>query len=95
MRDGLSIEINDPRLTLTGKQGTLVLRNRIGWIDIPDGWAVFTGTWKIVIRGTGVYAELSGGGRGGGVHAAQRHREVGGSKASSARSSNVCVRMSP
>jgi hypothetical protein len=66
MRDGLSIEINDPRLTLTGKQGTLVLRNQIGWVDIPDSWAVFTGTWKIV-SGTGAYAKLSGGGRGAGV----------------------------
>jgi hypothetical protein len=66
MRDGLSLEVNDPRLTLTGKQGTLVLRNRIEWIDVPDGWAVFTGTWKIVL-GTGAYAKLSGGGRGGGV----------------------------
>lgn len=66
MRDGLSLEVNDPRLTLTGKRGTLLLRNRIEWIDLPDGWALFTGTWKIV-SGTGAYANLSGGGRGGGV----------------------------
>jgi hypothetical protein len=66
MRSGLSLEVNDPRLTLTGKQGTLLLRNRIEWIDLPAGWAVFTGTWKIV-SGTGAYAKLSGGGRGGGV----------------------------
>ena len=43
-----------------------MVRNRIEWIDIPDGWAVFTGTWK-VIRGTGDYAGLVGGGRGAGV----------------------------
>ena len=65
-RDGQSIEINDPQMTLTGKRGTLVARNRIEWVDLPDGWAVFTGTWK-VIRGTGAYAGLSGGGRGAGV----------------------------
>ena len=53
-------------MTLTGKRGTLVVRNQIGWVDIPDGWAVFTGTWK-VIRGTGDYAGLAGGGRGAGV----------------------------
>jgi hypothetical protein len=65
-RDGQAIDINDPQMTLTGKRGTLVVRNRIGFIDIPDGWAVFTGTWK-VIRGTGDYAGVSGGGRGAGV----------------------------
>ena len=37
-----------------------MVRNRIEWVDLPDGWAVFTGTWK-VIRGTGAYAGLSGG----------------------------------
>ena len=41
-------------------------RNQIEWVDLPDGWAVFTGTWK-VIRGTGDYAGLSGGGRVAGV----------------------------
>ncbi len=66
MRDGQAIDINDPQMTLTWKRGTLVVRNRIGLVDIPDGWAVFTGTWK-VIRGTGDYAGLSGGGRGAGV----------------------------
>ena len=66
MRDGQAIEVNDPQMTLTGKRGTLVARNRIGWVDLPDGWAVFTGTWK-VIRATGDYAGLSGGGRGAGV----------------------------
>jgi hypothetical protein len=65
-RDGQSIEINNPQMTLTGKRGTLVARNQIGFVDIPDGWAVFTGTWK-VIRGTGDYAGLAGGGRGAGV----------------------------
>jgi hypothetical protein len=66
MRHGESIEINNPRMTLTGKLGTLVARNRIGWIDVPDGLTVFTGTWK-VIRGTGAYAGLAGGGRGAGI----------------------------
>jgi hypothetical protein len=64
--DGQMIDINDPQMTLKGTRGTLVVRNRIGFVDVPDGWAVFTGTWKIV-RGTGDYAGVSGGGRGGGV----------------------------
>ena len=66
MRDGQAIELNDPQMTLTGKRGTLVIRNRIEWVDVPDGWAVFTGTWN-VIRGTGDYVGLSGGGRGAGI----------------------------
>ena len=66
VRDGQDIDINDPQMTLTLKRGTLVVRNRIGFVDIPDGWAVFTGTWK-VIRGTGAYAGASGGGRRAGV----------------------------
>jgi hypothetical protein len=66
MRDGQAIDINNPQMTLTGKHGTLVARNQIGFVDLPDGLAVFTGTWK-VIRGTGDYAGLSGGGRAAGV----------------------------
>ena len=31
MRDGQAIDINDPQMTLTGKRGTLVVRNRIEW----------------------------------------------------------------
>jgi hypothetical protein len=65
-RDGQDIDIDDPEMTLTLKRGTLVVSNQIGFVDIPDGWAVFTGTWKI-IRGTGDYAKLSGGGRRAGV----------------------------
>jgi hypothetical protein len=66
IRDGEAIEINDPQMTLTGKLGTLVARNTIGWVEISDGWSLFTGTWK-VIRGTGQYAGLTGGGRGAGI----------------------------
>jgi hypothetical protein len=61
VRAGEDITINNPQMTLTGKRGTLVARNRIEWADIPDGWEVFTGTWKVV-SGTGDYASLSGGG---------------------------------
>jgi hypothetical protein len=66
VRDGEDIEINDPRMTLVGKHGTLVTRNRIEWVDLPDGWSIFTGTWKVV-GGAGAYAGLGGGGRAGGV----------------------------
>lgn len=63
MRDGQKVEINDPLMTLTGKRGTLVTRNRVEWIDIGNGYAVGTLTWKVV-RGTGDYTRLAGGGRG-------------------------------
>lgn len=65
-RDGQSIEIDNPQMTLASKRGTIVTRNVNGWVDVPDGWGVFTGTWK-VIRATGAYAGLTGGGRGAGV----------------------------
>ncbi len=70
MRDGQAIDINDPRWTFTGKLGTIEGRNQVGFVDLPDGWAVFTGTWK-VIRATGAYAGLSGGGRVAGVQPAK------------------------
>ena len=66
VRNGQAVEINNPKMTLTGKRGTLVARNEIGYVDLPDGWAVFTGTWT-VISGTGAYAGLAGGGRGAGA----------------------------
>lgn len=68
-RDGLTNEIDNPQVTLRGKRGTLVLRNQIEFFDIPGGDAVFTGSWKVV-RGTGAYAGISGGGQGGGVQLA-------------------------
>jgi hypothetical protein len=75
MRDGQAIDIGDPQMTLIGKRGTLVARNRIEFVDIPDGWAVVTGTWKVV-RATGDYAGLSGGGRGAGIHLANGSMKV-------------------
>ena len=61
VRDGQVLDLNNPQMTLVGKRGTIVGRNRIVWMDIPDGSAVFTGTWKVV-RATGDYAGLVGGG---------------------------------
>ena len=65
-REGEKIEVSNPRLTLAGKSGTLVVSNRMEWADAPGGYALFTGTWK-VISGTGAYAGLTGGGRVAGV----------------------------
>lgn len=66
---GKRLAVNDPRLTLTGAVGTLKLRSRIEWVDVPGGLGIFTGTWRVV-GGTGVYAGFSGKGRVAGVQTA-------------------------
>lgn len=63
IRDGESVEINDPLGTFTGKYGTFVLRSRIEWLDAGNGYTVGVTTWKVV-RGTGAYAHIAGSGRG-------------------------------
>ena len=58
--------------TLTGKRGTLTIRDRNEWIDLRAGreWpqaendGIAFSTWKVV-RGTGQYAGIVGKGRGG------------------------------
>jgi hypothetical protein len=62
MRDGQRIEVNDPLATFTGQRGTIEIRYRIEWVDAGNGYSVGTGTWRVV-RGTGVYAHLTGSGR--------------------------------
>lgn len=48
--------------TFTGKRGKLVLRSQFTWIEAGGGYNIATGTWKVV-RGTGQYARVTGGGR--------------------------------
>lgn len=68
MRDGQRVAIYDPIVEkLEGKRGTLVLRSRIEYVDAGNGYHVGTGTWKVV-RGTGQYARMTGGGRRGDVY---------------------------
>jgi hypothetical protein len=71
IRNGQKVTIDNGRWTLTGKRGTLTIRERNEWVDVggdanndgaPDSVAV--GTWKVV-RGTGQYVKLAGGGRSG------------------------------
>jgi hypothetical protein len=74
MRDGQKVTIYDGGVaTLTGKRGTLTIRDRNEWVDLArdgngdgqnDGIAI--GTWKVV-RGTGQYAGIAGKGRNGHV----------------------------
>lgn len=61
-RAGAKLEVTNPSVTLTGKHGTLTMRERIEWVGLPGDWSVQSGTWKVV-DGTGAYAGLSGHGR--------------------------------
>ena len=68
MRDGQRIEVHPATWTLVGKRGRLVIRERSEWVSAvrnDSGYPqVGTGTWKVV-RGTGQYAGVTGGGRSG------------------------------
>ena len=64
VRDGQSVEVNGVLETYTGKRGTLVLRDRIEWLDAGNGYTIGVSTWRVV-RGTGAYKDVTGGGRGG------------------------------
>jgi hypothetical protein len=74
MRDGQKVTIYDGGVaTLTGKRGTLTIRDRTEWVHLEqdgngDGQldAIAIGTWKVV-RGTGQYAGIAGKGRNGHV----------------------------
>ncbi len=61
VRDGQAIEVWRNTWTLTGKRGSLTIRERVEWIDAGDPY-IGTGTWKVV-RGTGEYAGIAGHGR--------------------------------
>ena len=70
MRDGQKVTIYDGGvITLTGKLGTLTIRDRNEWVDLArdgngDGEndGIGMGTWKVT-RGTGQYAGIVGKGR--------------------------------
>jgi hypothetical protein len=72
MRVGQKVTIYDGGVaTLTGKRGTLTIRDRSEWVNLgndanQDGNedSVAFGTWKVV-RGTGQYAGIVGKGRDG------------------------------
>lgn len=61
MREGQRVEIYRLTFTLEGKRGSLTTRERNEWVD-TGGPYVGMGTWKVV-RGTGQYAGITGGGR--------------------------------
>jgi hypothetical protein len=65
-RDGQSVSVYEGVSTFEGKRGTIVTRYRSEYVEAGNGYHVGTGTWKVV-RGTGQYAGITGGGRAGHV----------------------------
>jgi hypothetical protein len=61
-RAGTKLDVSNPQLTISGERGMLKIREQIVWVDLPDGWQVCTGTWKVV-GGSRWYSHVSGHGR--------------------------------
>jgi hypothetical protein len=66
MRDGQKVSVYEGSARLKGKLGSLVIRYRDEYVQAGNGYHVGIGTWKVV-RGTGQYAHVTGGGRTGNV----------------------------
>jgi hypothetical protein len=72
MREGQRIDVYRNTYTLTGKRGSLSIRERTEFVSVSNekvpGFdftpGVGTGTWKVV-GGTGAYGKVTGGGRSG------------------------------
>jgi hypothetical protein len=72
MREGQRIDVYRNTYALTGKRGSLSIRERTEFVSVSNekvpGFdftpGVGTGTWKVV-GGTGAYAKVTGGGRSG------------------------------
>lgn len=62
IREGQEVTIVDDVPTFKGKRGSLVTRYHAEWVDAGNGYHAAFGTWKVV-RGTGQYAGITGGGR--------------------------------
>jgi hypothetical protein len=62
MRAGQRVTIVTWLTTLKGSRGSLVFRSRLEDVDAGNRYHVGVGTWKVV-RGSGQYARVTGGGR--------------------------------
>ena len=62
IRDGQSVEVYSGTGTFRGRRGRIVMRIRQEYVDAGNGYHPATGTWK-VLRGTGAYEGITGGGR--------------------------------
>lgn len=64
--EGQRLKIYDALSTWKGERGSLVFLERVEWVDTGGGYHPGRGTWKVV-RGTGQYGRIAGGGRSGNV----------------------------
>ena len=72
MREGQSVDMYRSTYTFKGKRGTMSIREQLEFVEVSNekvpGFdftpGVGIGTWKVV-RGTGAYAKITGGGRSG------------------------------
>ena len=62
VRAGQRVNVVTWVTTAKGKHGTFVIRARIDHVDAGNGFSVGSGTWTLV-RGTGQYEGVTGGGR--------------------------------
>jgi hypothetical protein len=62
VRGGQSVEIYSGVSTFQGKRGSILMRFRQEYVEAGNGYHPATGTWKVV-RGTGAYKGVTGGGR--------------------------------
>lgn len=63
VRDGQKVAVCSGGSTLTGTRGTLTIRTHEEWVDSGNApCGIGFGTWKVV-RGTGHYRGITGGGR--------------------------------
>ena len=65
-RDGQRVTVQNYVTTRKGNRGSFVVSSRMEYVDAGNGYLAGTNTWKFV-RGTGQYAQITGGGRGGDV----------------------------
>jgi hypothetical protein len=65
-RHGQAINVNDLNATLLGARGSLLIRLHIEWTDAGHDFVIGQGRWTI-LRGTGAYKGLTGGGFGSSV----------------------------
>jgi hypothetical protein len=73
-RNGHKVTLQNYVTTRKGKLGTFVVRSRIEYVGAGKGYFAGTNTWKFT-RGTGQYAQITGGGWGGDVVAGRRWRD--------------------
>lgn len=62
MRDGQSVDVNNPKGVFTGKHGSFTWHEVIDFVSSDNDYGVGESVWRIT-NGTGVYRHLEGHGR--------------------------------